>query len=380
MINLIHSKTKGFSKILRKGGTFALPKINEIRDQIDKIDEKLLHLFNRRAKLAIQIGQEKSKQNDSNHFHVPHREREIIERMQQANPGPLPEEAVETIFREIFSATLALEKPLNIAYLGPETTFSHQAALKQFGHSAVFVPTGGIEAIFYEVEQGHADYGVVPIENSTEGVVNLTLDCFVDSPLVICDEVKLGISLYYLSRSGDPKKVRQIYSHPQPFAQSRNWLNQHAPGIEQVATSSTAVAAEIASRDENTAAVAGRLAAECYDLKIIAEKIEDRAKNITRFLIISREKAKKAKRNKTSLMFSIEDEAGSLLKVLQLFARNQINLTKIQSRPLRNRSWEYLFFVDFEGHIDDPRIEKVIRLVGKRCIFLRVLGSYPNHD
>jgi chorismate mutase/prephenate dehydratase len=164
------------------------------------------------------------------------------------------------------------------------------------------------------------------------------------------------------------------------LAQSRNWLKQHAAGIEQITTSSTAVAAEIASRDENAAAVAGRLAAECYGLNIIAEKIEDRAQNTTRFLVISREKAKKAKRNKTSLMFSIEDEAGSLLKVLQLFARNQINLTKIQSRPLRNRSWEYLFFVDFEGHIDDPRIAKVIRTVGKRCIFLRVLGSYPNHD
>ena len=357
-----------------------MPKIDEIRDQIDKIDEKLLQLFNRRAKLAIQIGQEKFKKNDSNHFHVPHRERDIIERIKQTNPGPLPKEAVECIFREIFSATLALEKPLNIAYLGPETTFSHQAAIKQFGHSAVFVPTSGIESIFYEVEQGHADYGVVPIENSTEGVVNLTLDCFVDSPLVICDEVKLGISLYYLSKSGNPKKVRQIYSHPQPLAQSRNWLNQHAPGIEQVTTSSTAVAAAIASKDDQAAAVAGKLAAECYDLKIIAEKIEDRAKNTTRFLVISREKAKKAKCNKTSVMFSIEDEAGSLLKVLQLFARNQINLTKIQSRPLRNRSWEYLFFVDFEGHSDDPHIEKVIRSVGKRCIFLRVLGSYPNHD
>lgn len=357
-----------------------MPKIDEIRDQIDKIDEKLLQLFSRRAKLAIQIGQEKSKKNDSNHFHVPHRERDIIERMKQANPGPLPEEAVEIIFREIFSATLALEKPLNIAYLGPETTFSHQAAIKQFGHSANFVPTGSIETIFHEVEQGHADYGVVPIENSTEGVVNLTLDCFVDSPLVICDEVKLGISLYYLSKSGDPAKVRQIYSHPQPLAQSRNWLTQNAPGIEQVTTTSTAVAAAIASKDDNAAAVAGKLAAECYDLKIIAEKIEDRSQNTTRFLVISREKAKKAKRNKTSVMFSIEDEAGSLLKVLQLFARNQINLTKIQSRPLRNRSWEYLFFVDFEGHSDDPHIEKVIRSVGKRCIFIRVLGSYPNHD
>ena len=357
-----------------------MPKIDEIRDQIDKIDAQLLKLFNRRAKLAIKIGQEKSKKNASNHFHVPHRERDIIERMQQANPGPLPEEAVEYIFREIFSATLALEKPLNIAYLGPKTTFSHQAAIKQFGHSAVFVPTTGIESIFHAVEQGHADYGVVPIENSTEGVVNVTLDCFVDSPLVICDEVRLGISLYYLSKSGDPSKIQTIYSHPQPLAQCRNWLNQNARGIEQVTAKSTAEAAEIASRDDSAAAVAGKLAAEFYNLQVIAEKIEDRSNNTTRFLVISREKAKKAKRNKTSLMFSIEDEAGSLLKVLQLFARNEINLTKIQSRPLRNRSWEYLFFVDFEGHCEDPHIEKVLRSVGKRCIFLRVLGSYPNHD
>ncbi len=357
-----------------------MAKIDLIRDQIDKIDEKLIQLFNRRANLAIKIGREKSKSNDANHFHVPHREREIFERMKKLNQGPLPEDAVESIFREIFSATLALEKPLRIAYLGPQTTFSHQAALKQFGHSAVFVPCNGIEAIFHDVEQGHADYGVVPIENSTEGVVNLTLDCFVDSPLVICEEVKLGISLYYLSRSGDPGKVNKIYSHPQPLAQCRNWLNQYAAGIEQITTSSTAVAAELAAGDDHAAAVSGKLAAEFYDLKIIAEKIEDRAKNTTRFMVISHEKAKKAKRNKTSLMFSITDEAGSLIKVLQLFARHNINLTKIQSRPLRNRSWEYLFFVDFEGHVDEPRIAKVLHTVSKRCIFLRVLGSYPNHD
>lgn len=363
-----------------KGGTRSLRKIDQIRDQIDQIDKKLLDLFSRRARLAIQIGAEKSKRNQSNHFHVPHREREIFERMKELNPGPLPAASVEAIFREIFSATLALEKPLRIAYLGPETTFSHQAALKQFGHSAVFVPSHSIETIFKDVEQGIIDYGVVPIENSIEGVVNLTLDCFVDSSLHICDEILLGISLYYLSQSGNAKQAKKIYSHPQPLAQCRNWLNRHAPGIEQVATSSTAVAAEMASKDKHAAALAGKLAAEFYNLKIIAQKIEDRPRNTTRFLVISPEKSKKAKHNKTSVMFSIKDEAGSLINVLQMFARHDINLTKIQSRPLKNRPWEYLFYVDFQGHAEDPKIAKVLATVGRRCVFMRVLGSYPRNE
>jgi len=363
-----------------KGGTCSLRKIDQIRDQIDQIDKKLLDLFNRRAKLAIEIGQEKSKKNESNHFHVPHREREIFERMKELNPGPLPAASVESIFREIFSATLALEKPLSIAYLGPATTFSHQAALKQFGHSAVFVPAQSLEAIFKDVEQGISDYGVVPIENSIEGVVNLTLDCFVDSPLYICDEILLGISLYYLSKNGDTKQIKKIYSHPQPLAQCRNWLNRYAPDIEQIATSSTAVAAEMASKDKHAAALAGKLAAEFYNLKIIARKIEDRSQNTTRFLVISPEKSKRAKHNKTSVMFSIRDEAGSLIKVLQMFARHDINLTKIQSRPLKNRPWEYLFYVDFQGHAEDPKIAKVLETVGRRSVFMRVLGSYPRNN
>ncbi len=360
-----------------KGGKNRLSKIDQFRSQIDKIDEKLLQLFNRRASLAIKIGEEKSKQNKANHFHVPHREREIFERLRTLNSGPLPSSAIEVIFREVFSATLALEKPLRISFLGPETTFSHQAAIKQFGHSAVFLPCATIESIFSHVEQDNADYGIVPIENSIEGVVNLTLDCFVDSKLFICEEIKLGINLYYMSKTGDSKKVKAIYSHPQPLAQCRNWLNKNTSGIEQIATSSTANAAEMASKNKNTAAIAGKLAAEYYDLEVIAERIEDRSQNTTRFLVISKEPAKKAKHNKTSIMFSIRDEAGSLIKVLQLFARHQINLTKIQSRPLRNRPWEYLFFVDFEGHKDDQKIGKVIDQLGRRCVFIRVLGSYP---
>jgi len=357
-----------------------LSKIDQLREQIDKIDDKLLEMFNRRAQLAIKIGQEKSRQNRSAHFHVPHREREIFERLKSKNSGPFPNEAVESVFREICSATLALEKPLNIAYLGPQTTFSHQAAIRQFGHAARFLPVNSIEAIFTEVEQGRADYGVVPIENTIEGVVNLTLDSFVDSPLFICDEVKLGISHYFLSKTGDLKDVKEIYSHPHALAQCRNWLNKNMPNLEQISTSSTAIAAEIASKNKHIAAVAGKLAAEFFDLKILAEKIEDRAQNTTRFLVIGREIPRRAKHNKTSIMFSIKDESGSLLKVLQLFAKNGINLTKIQSRPLRNRQWEYLFFVDFEGHVEEAPIKKVLSTLKKRCLFLRMMGSYPRKD
>ncbi|MCA9482671.1 MAG: prephenate dehydratase [Nitrospina sp.] len=354
-----------------------MSKIDQLREQIDRIDDKFLEMLNRRAKLAIKIGQEKARLNRNNHFHVPHREREIFERLKSQNKGPFPDSAIESVFREICSATLALEKPLNIAYLGPETTFSHQAAMKKFGHSAEFRPATHINGIFRLVEQGHADYGVVPIENSIEGVVNLTLDTFVDSPLVICDEIRLGISHCLMSHSGKPGQVKEIHSHPQALAQCRNWLSEHYPDAEQIPTSSTAIAAQLAGQEKHIAAVAGKLAAETYKLKVIAERIEDDLKNTTRFLIIGKEMAKKAKHNKTSIMFSIKDEAGSLLKILQLFARHEINLTKIQSRPLRNRPWEYLFFVDFEGHVEEPGIVKVLDTLRKRSLFLRVMGSYP---
>ena len=354
-----------------------MPEIQELREKIDKIDDQLLKLINRRAALAIQIGKEKSKTDKAKHFHVPHRERDIIRRLTETNQGPFPDQSVESVFREVFSATLALEKPLKIAFLGPETTFSHQAAIKQFGHSAVLSPYNSIELIFSEVEQGLCDYGIVPVENSTEGVINLTLDCFVDSPLLISDEVKLQVSLCLLSKAEDLEKIKVIYSHPQALAQCRNWLNRHLPGIEQIATSSTASAAQQASREKHSAAIAGVLASEVYQLNVLAKKIQDRSDNYTRFLIICKEKAKKAKHNKTTIMFSIKDEAGSLLKALRLFARNKINLTKIQSRPLRNRTWEYLFYLDFDGHIDDSNVQKVINTLTRQSLFMKVLGSYP---
>ena len=360
-----------------KGGTCFLSQLDDLRQQIDKIDDQLLKLVSRRGLLAQKIGDEKSRQGKVKHFHVPHRERAILERLKDQNKGPFPDPSIEFIFRELFSATLALEKPLKIAFLGPETTFSHQAAVRHFGHSCTFNPCGNIESVFSEVELGNSDYGVVPVENSIEGVINLTLDCFVDSPLHICNETRLPIGLFLLSNATDRKKIQKIYSHPQPLAQCRNWLNRNLPGVEQVPASSTAQAAELAKQNKNTAAIAGELAAEVYGLKVVEKNIQDRAENHTRFLVISKDQAKRAKKNKTSVMFSITDEAGSLLKTLQLFARNKINLSKIQSRPLRNRPWEYLFYVDFMGHIEDKSVERVLKTLGKQALFIRVLGSYP---
>lgn len=351
--------------------------LDGLRRQIDRIDDQLLKLINRRGLLAQQIGEEKSCQGRVAHFHVPQRERAILDRLNDESKGPFPSSSINSIFREIFSATLALEKPLRVAFLGPETTFSHQAAVKRFGRSCSFNSCPNIESVFSEVEFGNSDYGVVPVENSIEGVVNLTLDCFVDSPLYICDEARMAISLFLLSGSSDRKKIKKVYSHPQPLAQSRNWLSKNLPDAEQVPASSTAHAAELAKREKNSAAIAGRLAADLHGLKIAAKNIQDRAENHTRFLVIGKDQAKRAKKNKTSIMFSIADEAGSLLKILQLFARNNISLTKIQSRPLRNRPWEYLFYVDFQGHIEDKVVGRALKTLGKRTLLFRVLGSYP---
>ena len=354
-----------------------MAKIQDIRENIDRIDDRLLKLINQRGELAIKIGQEKSKKNSSGHFHVPHREHSIIERVTGKNSGPFPDESLTCVFREIFSATLALEKPLRIGFLGPETTFSHQAAIKQFGHSSKFVASPNIESIFRQVENDECDYGVVPVENSIEGVINLTLDCFVDSPLLICDEIKSAISLCLLSKAKDRKKIKTIYSHTQPLGQCRQWLNRNLPNVQQIPTSSTASAARTVVGKSTCAAIAGKLAAEVYDLNIVEENIQDRVENYTRFLVIGKDEAKKVKHNKTSIMFSIRDEAGSLLKVLQLFDRNKINLTRIQSRPLRDRPWEYLFYVDLEGHIQESTVKSSVEMLEKKCLFLKLLGSYP---
>ncbi len=352
--------------------------LEDLRCKINEIDDRILNLVNRRAKIALKVGEEKTRQGITDHFHIPQREREIIDRLKGLNTGPLSDATVEVLFCEIFSASLALERTLRIAYLGPESTFTHQAAIRQFGHSAQFVPQSGIDNVFLEVEKENADYGVVPIENSIEGMVNATLDRLASSSLVICDESKMDISLCLLSKLKDTSKIKIIYSHPQPLGQSRNWLGKNLPNAEQVVTPSTAAAAVMAAKDKSSAAVASQVAGELYKLNLLAKGIEDRPDNLTRFLIVSKRPAKKTKKNKTSILFSINDEAGALLKILKLFADRKINLSNIQSRPAPKGRWEYLFYTDFEGHIEEEATFEMIETLKSQCLFIKFLGSYPS--
>lgn len=352
--------------------------LEDLRRSIDEIDDGILDLLNKRAELAIEVGRIKKQKNSQ--FHVPSREMAIIERLTAKNPGPFPSESLKAVMKEIFSASLSLERPLKVAYLGPEATFSHLACLQEFGHSAQFVPVASIREVFGEVERGLADYGVVPIENSTEGVIGQTLDMFMESALTISAEVLLPVSLNLMNISGKIEDVRHVCSHPQPLGQSRNWIESNLKGVPVTAVSSTTSAAEIAAKDPAAAAIASELAAELYGLKIIRSRIEDNANNFTRFLVISSVSPPKSGRDKTSLLFSVKDRAGALYDMLRPFAEQGISLTKIESRPSRKKAWEYLFFVDLEGHTDDENVSAAIAALEKGCIFLKVLGAYPAAD
>jgi chorismate mutase/prephenate dehydratase len=354
---------------LRKSRT-----LDELRQAIDAVDDRLLGLLNERAGLVIEVGRLKAGKKAD--FHVPSREREIYERLTAANPGPFPNEGLRSVFREIISASLALEAPMKVAFFGPKATFTHMAAMQQFGLSAELVPQKSIPAVFEEVEKGRALYGVVPVENSTEGVVSHTLDMFMESELKINAEVLLEIHHYLLSRTGRIEDVKKVYSHLQPIAQCRDWLAEHLPNVPVVDVASTAVAAQIVSEDYTSAAIASELAAVMYDLKVVRERIEDQVNNYTRFLIIGKKLAEPSGDDKTSLMFSVKDEVGILYRMLEPFAKRKINLSKIESRPLKKKAWEYIFFLDLEGHISDPTIAEAVRELKDCCQFLKVLGSY----
>ncbi|HEY6838604.1 MAG TPA: prephenate dehydratase, partial [Geobacteraceae bacterium] len=294
-----------------------------------------------------------------------------------ANPGPFPNEALRSVFREIISASLALEAPMKVAFFGPKATFTHMAAMQQFGLSAELVPQKSIPAVFEEVEKGLAQYGVVPVENSTEGVVSHTLDMFMESQLKINAEVLLEIHHHLLSRTGRLEDVKKVYSHPQALAQCRDWLAEHLPNVPVVDVASTAVAAQIVSDDYNAAAIASELAAVMYDLKVVRERIEDQVNNFTRFLVIAKKLADPSGDDKTSLMFAVKDEVGILHRMLEPFARRGINLSKIESRPFKKKAWEYVFFLDLEGHISTPLIAEAVEDLKGCCQFVKVLGSYP---
>jgi len=353
-------------------------KLQSLRVKIDAIDDRFLELLNQRAHLAMEVG--KVKEKGTGRFHVLEREEAIYQRLTENNPGPFPSTAIRPIFREIISASLSLEKVLQIACLGPEATFCHVAALEQFGDAVRYIPTRSVPDIFDEVERGRADYGVVPIENSTEGVVNLTLDMFIESPLQICAEVMLEISHCLLSLEERLDDMNVVYSHPQALAQCYNWISKYLPHATLKETFSTAMAAKTAKEEPGSAAIASEYAGKLYGLPISKLKIEDNPQNYTRFWVIGRQSPGRTGRDKTSLMFAIKDGVGALHTMLLPFSQYNINLTKIESRPFRKKAWEYIFFIDIEGHLEEPNVRSAIDDVSKTSQFIKVLGSYPRSN
>ncbi len=355
-----------------------MSKLEKLRKGIDRIDQEILKLLNERASAAIEIGKEKRGQNAA--CYSPEREKEVLENVARLNQGPLSTEALKGLYREIMSASRSLEGPLKVAYFGPLATFTHMAAIRHFGSSADFIPADSIKNVFEEVDSGRTGFGVVPIENSNEGVVNYTLDVFVDSDLKIAGEIMLEISQNLLSKSGEPGKVKRIYSFLPATAQCKGWLEKNMPAVQVIEASSTAKAAEIASRDDEAAAIASEAAAKLYNLKFVARDIQDGKHNFTRFLVISRDHPKRTGRDKTSIMFSIKDRPGALFDILSPLRKAGINLTKIESRPSKRKAWEYIFFTDMQGHIEDKPLKKAIERIKRDCLYLKILGSYPMVD
>jgi len=349
--------------------------LDDWRSRINNLDEELLNLLNRRGQVALQIGEFKRQQ--ALPYFVPERESQILDRLVALNRGPLSADAVRAIWREILSGSRALEHPLPVAYLGPPATFTHQAAVRRFGSSADFLPVRGIADIFDEVERGRAQHGVVPVENSTEGAVNVTLDRLIDTDLFIVGEVTLDITQHLLSRAVDLSEIKVVCSHPQALAQCRAWLSAHLPDARTEEMTSTTASAERARDDASVAAIASEMAAQLYDVPVLRGRIEDNAANSTRFLVLGRQPTPPTGRDKTSILFSMKNEPGVLYSILAPFAQQRLNLTKIESRPTKRRPWEYVNFLDFEGHRDTEVVRGVLAEVDARCQFLKVLGSYP---
>lgn len=345
-----------------------------LRNKIDRIDKGIVRLLNDRTKIILDIAKIKNK--GGKDIYVPERESEILRKVSGFSRGPIDNGALKAIYREIMSSSLQMEKPLRIAYMGPEASFSNLAALKKFGSQVGYVACTSIADVFLEVERGKADYGVVPIENSIEGAVTHTLDLLVDSDLKICSQVILDVAHNLLSNSAKPK-IKRIYSNPQVFGQCRSWLLENLSQAEQIEVSSTTRAAQIASREKHSACIASLLAARVYKLRVLASDIEDSPHNITRFFVIGKNDVRATGSDKTSILFSIKDKVGALHEMLIPFKKNKINLTKIESRPSKKKAWDYYFFVDLKGHKDEPGIRKALAELDNKCKFLKVLGSYP---
>ena len=345
------------------------------RTEIDEIDEQILSLLHERSKLAIKVGKLKEETGKTS-IYAPHREKQIIDRLKSINCDQFPEKQLEKIFTEIISACRSLEKKIRVAYLGPLGSHGHTASLEHFGSSVEFIPIVPQTDIFAEVESSRVDYGTVAIENSTYGTVRDVLEMFLHSPLHICSERLLPIRHHLLALSA-PKDISKIYSHPQSFAQCRQWLHQNLPNIQQVEVASTSVAAEIASKEPKSAAIASSLASEIYKIPIVADSIMDNPNNTTRFLVIGNQSAQKSGNDRTSILFGINDEVGALCQILSILESNQINMSKIDSFPSQHKPWEYVFFADLDVHVEDSNVQIALKEITDQCLFLKVLGAYP---
>jgi chorismate mutase/prephenate dehydratase len=349
--------------------------LNDLRKEIDRIDEEILALLNHRARLAQEIGHHKTRSR-ALHY-TPERETAVFKRLTGHNKGPLGPEAVRAIYREIISACLALETPLGVAYLGPPGTFSNQAAILKFGSSANLSPMDSIPEIFTAVERGGSDYGVVPVENSLAGVIPETLDTFMQTNLRIVSEVFVPIAHNLATRSATLEEITRVYSHPQPVAQCRQWLRAHLPNVEIIEVSSTSRSAELASQEESSAALSPALAAERAGLPILVAHTEDNPSNRTRFLVLGYNEPEPTGRDKTSVMFSVHNRSGELFRAMAAFEKYDVNMTMIESRPARVHNWDYIFYIDVQGHFRDANVAKAISQLREHALFVTVLGSYP---
>ena len=348
--------------------------LQDLRVRIDAIDRQIVHLLNERYEVVKKVGEWKRERGQP--LYVPEREKALLEKLESINEGPMPDSTLRAVYREIMSGALRLESPLKVAFFGPEATFTHLAAKLKFGHAIDYIPKPGIGDVFHDVEAGRSNYGCVPVENSTEGVVNHTLDMLVDSPLKICAEINMRVEQCLLARC-DKSQIRVIYSHAQSLGQCRQWLTENLPEADQVAVSSNARAAELAAREDGAAAIGSELAAEVYKLKLLERGIQDNPNNTTRFLIVGKQEVKPSGEDKTSICFAIKDRVGALYDCLLPFKRAGVTLLMIESRPSKRRNWEYFFFVDMLGHISDPKIAGAIEELNKLAHSLKILGSYP---
>ena len=352
-------------------------KLKAIRERIDALDAQLQQLITERAECAQEVARVKHASGGVAEYYRPEREAAVLQMVEKRNKGPLSDEEIVRLFREIMAACLALQEPMRIAFLGPEGTFTQTAALKHFGHCISTVSHAAIDEVFRDVESGDAHYGVVPVENSTEGVVTHTLDTFMNSPLKICGEVELRIHHHVLGKMSSLDAVERIGAHQQALAQCREWLDAHLPQVDRIALSSNAEAARRAAEEPGTAAIASNTAAEIYGLNTIASNIEDEPDNTTRFLIIGRHSVAPSGNDKTTLLVSATNRPGALHRLLEPFSRNRISMTRIESRPSRRGMWDYVFFIDIEGHVENANVTQALKELEHEAAVLKVLGSYP---